>query len=160
VLRPTRPALRWRTSRTGWNGDRCGDACSSAVARERHHDAAVGSGAVDLDAGRWRLPARDRRIDGEADDPRSGDVESKRVLCVLLPSVAAIETSVIVITACVVTEKLADVAPVATDTERGTTTVVWLLDNVTFTPEGAAPLRVTVPSVDWPPTRLPCATAS
>jgi len=55
----------------------------------------------------------------------------------------------------VVTVKVAVVAPAATVTEAGTIAETLLLESDTLAPpEGAAPLRVTVPVADVPPVRL------
>jgi hypothetical protein len=59
------------------------------------------------------------------------------------------------VTALVVTLKVAVVLPATTVTEVGTVAEAVLLDNATDTPpEGAAPLKVTVPVDDVPPVTL------
>jgi hypothetical protein len=71
------------------------------------------------------------------------------------PSVPAITTVVLTDTALVFTEKLAAVAPAATVTLAGTVAAAWLLVSVTTAPpEGATPLKETVPVEALPPTTL------
>jgi hypothetical protein len=53
----------------------------------------------------------------------------------------------------VVTVKVADDEPAATETDTGTVTPVVLLDNATVRPPaGAGPTNVSVPVAFWPPT--------
>ncbi len=60
-----------------------------------------------------------------------------------------------VITAEVTTLKIAVILPVGTVTEVGTVAAIWLLASLTVTPpEGAGPVRVTVPVAEEPPVRL------
>lgn len=70
------------------------------------------------------------------------------------PNVAVIVNAVEVVTGFVVTVKLALVAPAATVTLAGTlAAAVLLLKSVIDTPpDGAAPLRVTLPCAEFPPT--------
>jgi hypothetical protein len=69
--------------------------------------------------------------------------------------VAEIVGVVAAVTDVVATVKLAVVAPAATVTLAGTVADAWLLDSVTAAPpEGATPLKVTVPVELLPPTTL------
>ncbi len=73
---------------------------------------------------------------------------------VVAPSVEVRVAVVALVTGLVVIANVAEEAPAGTVTEPGTTTAALLEESVTTNPpSGALPLRLTVPTLDAPPTR-------
>ena len=79
----------------------------------------------------------------------------KATVCVMPPDTAVMVAVVEVVTALVVTVKVALVAPAGTVTLAGTVTAVELSDSVTTAPpDGAGALNLTVTVMELPPTTL------